>query len=131
MSITSLVTILDPSASPQTGVADGDSQIIKVGPIDPNRGGADTLYPIVFSADYESGTGTLTPHICNDPADSPRVWVQVKMLQSDGTDAAITRTADFNLVVDAHAESLLKWTISAGSSPVIHMTARGVCRRHS
>lgn len=129
--INTLLTVLDPSASPQTGVGDGDSQIVRVGPRRSDRiGGTDGLYDVLFSADFAGGSATATPYLCNDPSESPRRWVPVKKLQDDGTDVAITRTADFNLVIDAPAGTLLKWTVSGSGSPIpnISMTARGVIR---
>ena len=130
MSINTLLTILDPSASPQTGVGDGDSQVIQIGPIDSNRGGADTLYPILISAEYSGGSATLTPSVCNDPSESPRRWVPIEHLQDSGDDVAITRTATFNIRFDLPAGALLKWVVSASGSPIpnITMTARGVLR---
>ena len=128
--ISTKLTILDPSASPQTGVADGDSQVVMVGPSDINRGGAEQLYAVVFSADMSGGAAILTPYLCNDPDESPRRWVAISKLQDDGTDAAVTRAADFNMVMDLPAQSLVKWTVSASGSPIpnISMTARGVIR---
>lgn len=130
MSIITKLTILDPSASPQTGVGDGDSMITRVGPIDTNRGGAEDLYKVTYSADWTGGVGTLTPSFCNDPGESPRRWVDISKLQDDGTDAALTRTDDFNLVLNLPAGSLVKWTVSGSGSPLpnISMTARGVIR---
>lgn len=76
------------------------------------------------------GGATLTPFLCNDPAESPRVWVQIKKLKDDGTDAALTRTASFNLPIDLPSGSLVKWTQTGSGSPLpsITMTVRGVCR---
>ena len=130
MTLSTLLTILDPSASPQTGVGDGDSQVVMVGPQDVNRGGAEQLYELTFSGDWTGGAGTATPYMCNDPGESPRRWVAIQKLQDDGTDAALTRTADFNLILTVPAQALVKWTVSGSGSPVpnISMTVRGVCR---
>ncbi len=128
--INKLLTLLDSTASPQTGVGDGDSRIIQVGPHDTNRGGAAGLFTVVFSADYTGGAATLTPNLCLNPTESPQRWVAFSKLKDDGTDAAITRTADFNLSLDLPAQSQFKWTISGSGSPLpaIVMTARGVIR---
>ena len=124
MATSTLVTIMD---SGTTG--DGDSLAVTVGPGNKNRGGrAGNLYDLTFSAQYTSGSGTLTPYLCNDPDSSPRVWTAISKLQDDGTDAAVTRTADFNMVMALPAQSLVKWTLSSSSSPVINMTVRGVLR---
>ena len=123
------IDILDPSASPQTGVADSNSAGVTVGPRDPdNRLGVQTRYDVTFSATLVSGSATMTPYLCNDPDESPRRWVQIKKLQDDGTDAALTRTGSFNLAMSLPAESMVRWTISASSTPVVYMTARGVIR---
>lgn len=130
MTISTLLTILDPSASPQTGVGDGDSGIIRVGPIDSNRGGAEDLYQVMISADWTGGDATVTPYLSNAPSESPRRWVAIKKLQDDGTDVALTRTDDFNLVLNLPTGTLVKWTVTGSGSPLpnISMTARGVIR---
>ena len=130
--INKLLTLLNPTASPQTGVSDGDSRIIQVGPLDTNRGGAAGLFNIVFSGDWTAGTATLTPSFCLHPAESPQRWVAVSKLKDDGTDAAITRTADFNLTLTLPAGSQVKWALAATGSPLpaiaVSLTARGVIR---
>lgn len=117
---------------------DGDSLSVTVGPVslfsptersDRARGGpAEKLYDIAFSAQYASGSGTLTPYFCNDPGSSPQAWEQIKKMQDDGTDVAITRTDSFNMVLSLPSQSAVKWTLSSSSSPDINMTARGVLR---
>ena len=130
-SINTIFSILDPAASPQTGVGDGDSGIVRVGPKREDRiGGPDSLYEVLFSADFAGGAATLTPQLCADPAESPRRWIAISKLQDDGTDAAITRAADFHLVLSFPAGVLIKWVVSGSGSPIpnIKMTARGIIR---
>ena len=130
MTLITVVRLLDPSASPQTGVADDDSGIIHICPTQTSRGGAQELYQVTFSGDWSGGNATLTPYLCNEPGDSPRRWVQIKKLKDDGTDAAITRTDDFNLVLDVPAGSLVKWILTGSGSPIpsVILDARGVIR---
>ena len=116
------LTIMDGVA---TGIADGDSGIVRVGPRDNQRDATDALIPITFTTSYTSGAGTCTPYKCVDPDTSPRVWVPIQKLQDDGTDVAVTRTADFIMTIDLPSGTLVKWTISSGSSPVIVMVAEG------
>jgi hypothetical protein len=122
MAISKLLTIFDPTTSPGTGIADGDSKIIQVGPLPVNQAGGEVLYPITFAMTV-GGTATLTPYMCSDPSASPRVWVAV---DKDGV--TVTRIADSVVIIDAPSQSLLKWAISAGSTPSVSMTARGFIR---
>ena len=128
--ISTLLTILDPSASPQTGVGDGDSGIIRVGPRTTNRTGATDPVTVQFSASITGGSATLTPKLCNDPDESPRTWIEIKKLKDDGTYTSTAQTASFIMSLAIMPESLVKWTVSGTGSPIpsITMTARGVIR---
>ncbi len=125
------LTLLSPSASPQTGIGDGDSGIVLVGPRPDSIGGdPPDLIQIAFYGDYSGGAATLTPYVCIDRSESPRRWIESKQVKDDGTEVSITRTADFYIVLQFPAGTLVKWTVSGSGSPLpsIILTARGICR---
>jgi len=125
------LTLLSPTASPQTGVGDGDSGIVLIGPRPDSFGGDPIdLIPITFYGDYSGGAATLTPYVCADPSESPRRWTEVKHIKDDGTEVSLARTADFYMMLQFPAGALVKWTVSGAGSPLpsIILTARGICR---
>jgi len=126
-----ILTILDPTASPETGVGDGDSGIILIGQSDTLKPAPIELVPITFQADYSgAGAATVTPYYCADPGESPRRWTEVKKIKDDGSSASVAQTADFVIVLSLPAGSIVKWTVSGSGSPLpsIDMKARGYCK---
>ena len=111
-----------------TGITDEDSAIVKYG----SRANVQQrppfeLIPVMYKCSHTGGAATLTPYLCVNPDDSPRAWLAVKNLQGDGTDIAVTRTASFNLIIDAPSGSLVKWAITGSGSPLpaVKMVAEG------
>jgi len=122
------LTLLNPGASPQTGVADGASAAGKTVTrtqtgTDRIEGGRTELVVIQVAGTWDSGT--ISPQVSLNYGVSPEEWTTAQHIANDGTltDIAITADAVFELEIPSGV--YFRLSLAGAGSPSLTARARG------
>ena len=119
------IALFNPTASPQTGVADGASIACKtIARTDgAQQGGRSELVVVQVTGTW--GGGTINPQITLDYGTSPEVWTNVQAIASAGTLADVAITADAVLQLEIPSGVYFRLNLTGATGASLTARARG------
>jgi len=119
------LTLLNATASPQTGVANGASAAAKtVARSDgAQQGGRSELVLIQVNGTW--GSGTINPQVTLNYGTSPEVWTNVQIVANDGTLADVAITADAAIELEIPSGVWFRLNLTGATGPSLTARARG------
>lgn len=119
------LTLLNPGASPQTGVANGASAAAKtIARTDgAQQGGRSELVIIQVAGTW--GSGTVNPQITLNYGVSPEEWTNVQNVANDGTLADVAITADGVVQLEIPSGVHFRLNLTGATTPSLTARARG------
>ena len=119
------LTLFNPGASPQTGVANSASAVGKTiaRTDDSQQGGRSELVLIQVAGTW--GSGTINPQITLNYGVSPEEWTNVQHVANDGTLADVAITADAVIQLEIPSGVYFRLNLTGATTPSLTARARG------